>query len=226
VDLLTQAKQFISKKASKLAMAAVPLAVLAVAVPAKATVVVLDSGADNCFAENPGSCVLTTSPTGGNTFMNQVTLTGTATTSGGFASLGNSGSGTSNGGLLSGNVPVFWDFTITGNSGPVGWSVFFDLNYSGGDDFFSLSGSTAGGEVTGSGSISVPTAINVISYGIGISANGSGSFTLSAPLVLNSTQSSAPEPGSLLLMGAGGAALLIGRRKKRTRTRASAPQLQ
>jgi hypothetical protein len=215
MDLLTQAKQFLARKASKLAMVAVPLAALAVAIPAKATTVVLDGGGtDNCFAESSGTCTLTTNPTGGNAFLNQVVMTGTAVSSGGFANLGNSGSGTTNSGSFSGIVPVMWNFSITGNSGPVEWSVDFNLNEGAFD--FSMSGSTTGGTVISSGSISVPTSTSIFAYSMNVSANGSGGFTLTAPLVLNSAaQTSAPEPGSVLLMGAGGAALLLVRRKRK-----------
>ena len=224
MDLLNQAKEFIARKASKLAMAAVPLGVLAAAGTAKATTVVLDPNypgqtADYCYPYDTGSCTLTTNATGGNSFLNQVVLTGSATTNSGgqtlYAGLGNSGSGTSNGGLLTGNVPVSWVFAVNGNSGAVGWSVDFWLVYSGGEYSFSTSGSTSGGQVTGSGSISVPTPEAITAYGINITASGSSSFTLTAPLTLNSTPaSSAPEPGALLLMGAGGAALLLVRKKR------------
>ena len=149
--------------------------------------------------------------------MNQLVLTGTATSSsGGFANLSNSGSGPTNGGILpAGSVPVSWGFSITGNSATVGWQVFFELEYASGSYTFSQSGSTSGGTVTGSGSITIPNAEAITDYDIEVDASGSGSFTLSAPLTINAAVSSAPEPGSLLLMGAGGAALLLLKRRKK-----------
>jgi PEP-CTERM motif len=220
VDLLTQARQFISKKASKLAMVAVPLAALAAAVPAKAATVTLDgNGTDTCQAFLSGGCTLTTNPVGGNPFMNQVVLTGSTTsTSGGntdFASFSNSGGGTAIGTLPVGSVPVSWDFTVMDNLGTVNWSLQFLLSFADGAFTFSTSGSTTGGEVTGSGSINVTGAEAILAYGIEISASGGSAFNLAVPLTLNSAaQTSAPEPASLLLMGAGGAALVLLRRKK------------
>jgi len=219
VDLLNQARGFIARKASKLAMAAIPLAALAIAVPAKATTVTLDgNGTDNCYASQSGICTLATNSTGGNTFMNQLVLTGATTSSSGgetnYANLSNSGSGTAMGTLPVGIVPVSWDFTISDNLGPVGWSVQFFLDFSGGYYQFFTSGTTSGGEVTGSGSISIFAVQAITGYGIGVFASGGSAFNLAAPLTINS-QTSAPEPGSLLLMGAGGAALLVLRRKKR-----------
>jgi len=219
VDLFTQAKLFIAKQASKLAMVAVPLAVLAVARPAKATSVALDpSGSDVCTSSSlSGSCILTTNPTGGNPFMNQVVLTGTSNSSGGSAFLDMPSSTTNGGTLPIGNVPVSWDFAISGLRGgqTVEWDVRFNLYYGDGFDFtFFSSGTTGNGEVTGGASISITAAEAINGYFILVEAGNEGTnFTLSAPLTVNSS-SSAPEPGSMFLMGAGGAALLVVRRKK------------
>lgn len=218
MDLLSKAKEFLARKASKLAMAAVPLAVLAVTTPAKATTLILDpNGTDNCYAQANGTCVLSTSPTGGSTFMNQLILTGSATAaSGGFANLSNSGSGTTNGAILpAGSIPVSWVFQVTGNSGQVEWSVEFELEGALNNYFFSQSGSTSGGMVTGSGAIVLGSSDTINGYDIEVDTNGTGSYSLSAPLNLNASLSSAPEPTSLLLMGAGGAALLALKRRKK-----------
>ena len=217
MDLLSQAKEFLARKASKLAMAAVPLAVLAIAPSAKASSVILDPNGNNfCYPNSSGSCVLSTNGTGGNAFMNQLILTGATVAVDGFANLSNSGSGTTNGGVIpAGSVPVSWVFQVGGNSGLVGWSVQFELFGVANDYAFSRSGSTSGGTVTGSGSIVIGSSDTINAYDIEVDTNGSGNYSLSAPLTLNSSSSSAPEPGSLLLMGAGGGALLLLKKRKK-----------
>lgn len=217
MDLLSQAKDFLARKASKLAMAAVPLAVLAVATPAKATTLTLDPTMnDKCTAYTGGTCTLSTNSTGGSPFLNQLVLTGSTASIGDYANLSNSGSGTASGTLPAGSVPVSWVFDVTGNTGELTWGVYFSLIYTSGSYVFSQNGSTSGGMVTGSGAITIPMSTAITAYYISVYAQGSSNFTLSAPLTINSA-SSAPEPGSLLLMGAGGAALLLLRRKKPAR---------
>jgi hypothetical protein len=226
VDLLSQAKEFIARKASKLAMVAVPLAVLAVTVPARASTVVLNpNGTDTCSSlQSGGTCIIVSAATGGNSGMNQVLLSGMAVASnpnGNFtADLLNSGGGTANSGLLAvGSVPVHWLFDITGNSNPVNWFVGFSLNLSDGTDSFTTSGTSSGGQVSGDAAISVLTAGNVLGYTIFLDTNSTTGYTLTVPanatLVINSGNSSAPEPASLWLMAGGGALLLLKKLKRR-----------
>jgi len=226
VDLLSQAKEFIARKASKLAMVAVPLAVLAVAVPARASSVVLNpNGTDQCFAEQTGgTCIIVSGATGGNSNLNQVLLSGMATATnpnGAFtADLLNSGSGTANSGsLAAGSVPVHWLFDITGNSNPVNWSLGFSLDLTDGTDSFSMTGTSSGGQVSGDAAINVSTTGDVLGYSIFLDTNSTTGFTLTVPanatLVINSASTSAPEPASLWLMAGGGALLLLKKLKRR-----------
>jgi hypothetical protein len=226
VGLLSQAKEFIARKASKLAMVAVPLAVLAVTVPARAGVILNPNGTDSCFAlQSGGTCIIVSGATGGNSGMNQVLLSGMATASnlnGNFtADLLNSGSGTANSGSLAvGSVPVHWLFDITGNSNPVNWSLGFSLDLSDSTDSFTMTGTSSGGQVSGDQAITVLTAGNVLGYSIFLDTNSSSGYTLTVPsnatLVINSGNASAPEPASLWLMAGGGALLLLKKLKRRT----------
>lgn len=224
MNSLSRAKHFIAKKASKLALAVVPLAALAVATPAKANVI-FDVGS-NCgafFTGGSGSC-FTGSPSasGGNSSAGWVQMFGT-----GFTADGNSGgffaSGGANGALLAGSVPVSWDFSVTSGSGAFFYDVFFDLFFSGGSVGFDSSNvASAPTEITGSGSIILPSGgVGIIGYDIGLNTNAANSsfgYTLTVPggstLDLNPA-SGVPEPATLLFTAVGGGMLLMLRRRKK-----------
>jgi hypothetical protein len=226
VDLLSQAKEFIARKASKLAMVALPLAVLAVTVPARAGAILNPNGTDTCLSEpaSGGSCTIVATATGANSNLNQIQMSGFVTAfgvNGDFvANILNSGSGTADGGsLAAGSVPVNWLFNIGSNTGTVNWDVGFAL-FLGNQtvDLFSMSGSSSGGQVAGSGMINVPIAAAVDGYSISLDTSSLSGYTLNVPadatLVINSSNTSTPEPASLLLMAAGGGAMLLLKKRK------------
>jgi hypothetical protein len=231
VDLLSQAKRLVARKASKLAMVAVPLAVLAVATPAKASAILDPNGTDTCVlggsGGRTGSCTLVVAGAmGGNTGLNWLQMYGNVSIGAGSeASLLTLSGVTTNGGFLAaGQIPVSWNFT---NNGPstVHWVVDDGVTVAGTFYDFSTSGDASSGQqVTGNGVINVLTGGDLGSgpdssaylmdldfYTGGVGASVTVPSGMTADL---NNQSTTPEPASLWLMAGGGALLLLKRRKK------------
>ncbi|MBV9746083.1 MAG: PEP-CTERM sorting domain-containing protein [Acidobacteriia bacterium] len=231
MDLLTRAKAFLKGKASKIALTVVPLAALTVAAPPSRASIV--SG----VTFEPGSCVVNpgtfatcsefqTSPTGGDPGANWISVaSGTITSQ--FGLVGVTASGNASGSVATPtNIPVSWDFKTTTaiTSGGAGsYDVLFQIVNSAGQPFlFTQSGSFNFGtnvETTGTGVIPGVSG-SIAHYLINLQASVPvGSFMLQIPggstLDLNPSPTvPTPEPSTLLLTGAGIAALLLRRKKK------------
>jgi MYXO-CTERM domain-containing protein len=214
---LERAKKFLSLRVTKLAMAAMPLAAVALSVtPAKASNV-------NTF--NPTACNVNTGS--GSCFQ------ATAAQQGGdpnaswlqvwsnliYSSAGNvvvSASGTYVGdGFVAGEIiPLSWDFQTSG-TGTFNWSL--SLWFSDGSHGAGYSGGgtgPAGAEIRGSSQIIVPTGISGNgTYNVDLFVNGVNSVTVpgGGTLDLNPT----PEPASGLLAGLGMAAAWLLRRRRK-----------
>jgi hypothetical protein len=225
MNSLERAKEFIARKACRLAVAVAPLAALAVSAPAAqaadVTFDVLDSPC-NVFVGG-GSCnTFPQSDTGGNPQANWIAIAGNVSSASGGTSwmvdLGVSG-GLASGSLAAGAIPVSWKFLFDNSRSDVNWNVFFDILFSGGGtSSFSASGSsTPGSQINGGGMIKESGGF-VIGYDIRFTANSPNSFSANIPMVdsidLNSPVG-APEPASVLLMAPGAALLILRRRKKR-----------
>jgi len=222
LNSLSRAKQFLAKKASKLALSVVPLAALALVPNARAGAVyaggTLETGACSVSPSGAGSCSTTqASATGGNTNLNWIQMYGSGSVSGG-GSLYFFASGSGFGSISAGVVPVSWDFKIQNVQSSVDWSLRFDIFLTNsGSGSFSQSGSmSSDGSVTGSSQFNVPSG-SVSGWDIRLNTSSqSGSYSVTIPsgstLDLNSP---APEPSTILLTSLGGAALLLRRRKRK-----------
>lgn len=232
MNSLERARHFLAQKASRLALAIVPLAALAIATPsARAGSIVATSGS---FATTPeachisgtgssGACTTTSeSSVGGDANINWVSMSGTGTTTGTLAfGDANSGSGT----LPAGTIPVSWLFDVNQISAQdpmIDWSITFNISIGSGILLFSQSGSASTGSVvSGSGLINNPSSTSLSGWSMLLdTAPSGGSFTYGITIPGRATvdlnpQSSAPEPASLLLIGPGLGALLYLRRRKR-----------
>ncbi|MBV8729482.1 MAG: PEP-CTERM sorting domain-containing protein [Acidobacteriia bacterium] len=230
MDLLTRAKAFLKGKASKIALTVVPLAALTVAAPPSKAAIV--SG----VTFEPGGCMVNpgtfatcsefqTSPTGGDPGANWISVaSGTITSQLGM--VGVTASGNASGSIATPtNIPVSWDFktTTSSSSGSGNYDVLFTIFNSANQPFlFTQSGSFNFGtnvETKGSGVISGVSG-SIAHYLINLQASVPvGSFMLQIPggstLDLNPSPTvPTPEPSTLLLTGAGIAALLLRRKKK------------
>jgi hypothetical protein len=234
MNSLERAKRFLARKASRLALAVVPLAAVAISSsPAKANAVLTS---DDCSVTvGSGSCGIELSGTpGGNNHLNSAFLSTSGSTvlsvggvvdfSGGSPSGGASGS-------YNGKVPVAWDFdivTTTATNRVVAYTITFTLNGSGGAVVasFTTSGSatssSGGTAVSGTANIPTPGASTpIFGYTITLDTdNGNGkAYGIEIPadstLDLNPLTST-PEPSTLLLTIPGVGALLLLRRKKRS----------
>ena len=229
MNSLQKAKDFLAKKASKLALAAVPLAALAVAPPAHAGGILetnFGCGVNvNTTLGGSGTCSLQLGgSTGGNSNLNWMQLFGSATNGSGglFADFSTSG-GAAMGTLPTGLYPVSWNFMLTSTPPALGvsWNVFFDLVVGGTTYSFSQSGgATTNQTVTGSGFINVTNAGNLTGFNIQLNTSSNGAnYIVTIPgggtLDLNPL-SGVPEPstGAFMLTSIGGLALMV-RRKKR-----------
>jgi hypothetical protein len=149
--------------------------------------------------------------------------------SGGYLNFGNSGSGVASGSSSAEAVPVSWLLSVSGGNIPND-NIYYDLTVglifagpSGGGNVYALyetSGSwTSGGTYSGTGSISSPGGSLVgweIQLSTGDSSGSSYSINIPGGMTIDlNPGATAPEPASMLLMGAGGAALLVMRRRKR-----------
>ena len=216
---LERAKRFIGEKATRLAVAAVPLAALALSVvPANASVI-FSTGA--CFATS-GSCnIFQESATGGDTEANWVSMTGSGTSNGGgnlqFGISGQAASGTAVGGTM----PVLWDFDITpvgGDSPSIQWSVNFEVSVISGSNLlmpsFTQQGVSSAHEITGYGTLALPVG-TVISYTLNLSTDSASAYSVTVPTgSLDLNAGATPEPSTLLLVPMAGA-FFFWRRKKR-----------
>lgn len=233
MNLLERAKGYVAAKASKIALTVVPLAALAaIAVPAHAVSV---SGA----TFSPTSCVVSVgsgscsddqaSAIGGNTSANWLELftNGVVFPGGINEEVQLSVSGSASGFFSSGqNIPVAWDFFISGPSGgSVNWDVLFQVFTRSGS--FSVDPSNTanipnGGaptEVNGSSSLFVGSS-SITGYGIQLTVTDPNfdSYGVSVPGggTIDFNPSSVPEPSSIALAVSGILGLLVRRRKKRS----------
>jgi hypothetical protein len=234
MNSLERAKHFLARKASRLALAVVPLAAVAVSTPSAKAAAILNNSGGCDVTTGTGSCGIDIFSSGGNNHLNVASLftSGAAVASGSALDFsGGLTSGGANGGTLNGKVPVSWDFDIiqAATSRTVDWTITFTLYGSGGSvvSTFSKSGSAAsssgsGTLVAGSGNLPSPSGSNIYGYSITLdteTASGKGSYSINIPadasLDLN-PDTSTPEPSTLLLTIPGIGALLLLRRKKRS----------
>jgi hypothetical protein len=241
VNSFERARRFIAGKATKLALAVIPIAAITVIAlpPAQASGIILDPGGDDaCYllVGLSGSCsVSQAGEVGGDPNANWIQVSSPALTP--FdGSLAVGVFGTANGGpAYTGEmIPVSWDFTVDNpdditDGGAVTW--YLDLGIYGNSGCGSggvcetdaLDSGTAaiGSEVTGTDFIAVTAGGEVDGYTIqlDVTDNADDPFTVTVPLggtIDLNPQSApvAPEPASFLLAGAGGALLLLRRKKK------------
>jgi hypothetical protein len=230
---LQRAKNFLAAKASRLALAVVPLAAIAVsAVPAHAgSIVVSGFSYNSCSVSDGGSgtCTITqANSTGSVTSLNALQLAGTGSTSSGSLSFGVTSAGAA-GTVPGGNLPVSWYFQITDpNSDVIDWSIVAEVSTSSpsGSHLINPSGSVSStGWVQSSGNISLPSG-TINGYELELNLNDvthpGGTFSVNIPagstIDFNNTNtagSGTPEPASLLLAGGGLASLAFLRRRKK-----------
>lgn len=229
---LERAKHFLAKKASRLALAVVPIAAVAISTSSAKAGAVLPSN-DGCFvvgSSTSGSCSsFQQGAVGGNSQMNWIAMAGSGImdgSSGGSMTFVVSGSAAT-GSITSGSIPVAWDFSLTDVDGvnpSVTWTVTFTaliLTPTFETETFTLNGTapTGGAPITGSGSFMVPGG-TVDGYVIELQTSSSGEFGVSIPgestldFNVGSTASSVPEPATLLLAPSAGVLLFL-RRKRR-----------
>lgn len=235
---LARAKRYLAQKASRLALAVVPLAALAVstpqakAIPAGPLLTGGDCTVSGGLGSFTGSCdTAQVNATGGDGSLNWIEMFGSGSLlnsdgSGGFLNF-NAGDDALSTVIPSGQIPVGWGFSIS----PVNpdlepslnWMVTFSIFTSGGSGSFTQSGSAlAGSNVRGSGAIVFASSQDVIGWRAVLDTNTGGNafgYSINIPgkksLDLNQ-QTAAPEPASLLLLAPGLGALLFLRRKKRS----------
>src|ERR1700733_472445 len=185
MNSLERAKHFLAQKASRLALAVVPLAAVAISsTPAKAAAMLTSFNCD--VTTGSGSCGIELSDvSGGNIHLNSAYLSTSGSvilsSSGSLDLIRGSESGSVNGGTLTGTVPVSWDFAlITKPVTPdptVDWTITFTLYESGGGTVvFSRSGSKAtstgsGSVVSGTGNIPGPAGAKIVGYTIALDTN-------------------------------------------------------
>ena len=184
----------------------------------------------NCFVSTAGSGSCAYAGVSGGTAadITWIQLSGFGSNgSGSFLDFGNSGSGFASGSTVGGTIPVSWLLSVSGSSldtDPVNFFFSIGLNWmvSGGassGSFYALSGSwIAPGTYSGSGTISLP-ASTLLGWDASLYTSNSGGTAYSINIPGGSTVdlnpgSATPEPGSILLMGAGGVAMLLVRRRK------------
>ncbi len=223
-----RSERFLAKQATRLALAVLAFATLAVSTPLANAGVILGYGGSDCDAAlGSGTCsTVQESSTGGNPGVNWVAMagSGTATYISGpdnyyleFTTFTDS-----NGAYLSaGTIPVAWNFTLSNATLPnLYWSVQFQITVGGDTYSFVQTGTTTttGDTVSGTGSINVTAGGEASDYLIDLYTLSSAAYTVTVPgsgtLDLNPATSSTPEPGTLLLIAPGvGVLLLLGRKK-------------
>jgi hypothetical protein len=151
--------------------------------------------------------------------------------SGGSLAFTISGGSASGGTITAGNIPVAWDFSVSGGT-TVDWTVQFTILVGASlEDLttptFTMSGSSAGGTVSGNGSITVDTGGSVFGYVIDLSTSSGDPFSVNIPgdatLDFNagSLGSGTPEPGTLWVVPAAGVLLWLRRARVPAAPRAS-----
>lgn len=221
------AKSLLQRSARLIPLTAVTLLASLLSIPAPASVIsplVLDpSGTDVCSVSSSGG-----TPTDSSQVCTVAQLPPLTNGDAGIEVFGNGGvfdnngsttlglafslpSGTTNGGQISGVVPIAWDFTITdtGNANAhLNWDIIVDAN---GLQVFSHGPvSTTGGEISGSVNTNPLPPTTVTSYAVfftvtdtngaegetlSVSIPASGSIDLIAP-----TAVTIPEPGTFTLL--------------------------
>jgi len=241
MNLLQRAKALIAEKATKIAIAVVPLAALVVFAPqAKATTSLT-------FGTTP-SCIINAGISGGcaaKQLLAQGGLSSTNaiegyTTADIFSDFSNTiqftyGS-TASGSLASAqNLPVAWDFYVTSPSGGVNWNIVFSLTsntscgpcalaappvvtYQVNPSGTAPANSSAADHVFGSTTFALPAGVLFSSYQVVFKATSTSSFFINVPqgtsLDFNPVISSpSPEPASLALAAVGLAGILFRRRR-------------
>lgn len=233
MNSLERARQFLAQKASRLALAIVPLAALAISTPSAKARPITTSGS---FASNPGDCFVTgtgaagscgtsiAGAVGGNTNLNWIAMFGSGNAVGSGDTLDFSADAPGSGTLPAGSVPVAWDFTVnqlTSQDPTVDWNVAFRIVMSttGSPYSFTQSGSASTGSVvSGTGSIIIPSGGSLVSFIMDLNTSASGGgfpYGINIPGGATLDLNPAPEPASLLLIAPGLGALLFLRRKKR-----------
>ncbi len=232
MSCVLNAKYRVRSRATSVALAVIPLAMMIAALPARGESVTFNPGI--CMADygHGGTCTIALLGEGGNPDANQVEVyTQNPYASSAVSSQNDreieltfqgSGSGSFD---TPETVPVSWDFDITNrHSGTtVSWNLLFEIFTSGNSPSTeSISGSVGSSstaqEISGAGDISGVSG-SVTGWEIQLTATSStpqDTFSLNIPggatLNLNSPT---PEPSTLFLAGAGLAGLMF---KKRTKT--------
>lgn len=228
MNSLDRAKRFLAAKASKIALAAVPLAVLTVTAPsANAGFTMAINSQQPCnFIDGTGSCSTTIpSATGGDPLGNWIQLatvglghpdafSGSFTLHAGGAATGTLSAGET--------IPVSWDFTIspTAGSGTANWTVSFALLGVAGHGTSASGQVPYGTQVSGTSTITIASAeANLSTWSVQLAVTAPNSnYTVDVPgansLDLNPLVA-APEPASLALTAAGMLSAFFFRRRKR-----------
>lgn len=222
---LARAKEFLARKAAKLALTIVPLAALTAITPPAAHAGVIFS-VDNCVATtltHSGGCTAAIQGLpGADSEFPWVSVFGSIVDNVGTSSMLDA-TGSASGSTVGGDIPVSWLFSLLSTkSGTADWNVSATLWDTDNDvlGFFFASGSTGfNSTVSGSGTMTVSPG-DVGSWEFSVSANeNSGNFTYTLKVPGNASidfnPQETPEPSSLLLgLTGGGALLLLLRRKK------------
>ncbi len=235
---IERAKRFIQSKGRVITLTLVPLAALtAVTVPAKAGPV---TGASAGLVFNSTSCNVSFSGSGSGgvctidqlspqSGVTGVTLSGTGLVmdpSGGtFIGLAFSGSGGTNGGSFGpGNFPVRYDFVVTQtDSDLISWTLNLTFQTSLGTLPEDFNGTTSGGTISGSPTVTIPSNITVSSYSFNFvvaddSATVGNNLTVNIPAGQSldvGGSAISPEPATLSLVGSALAGLMWWRRRKK-----------
>jgi hypothetical protein len=227
---LERAKQFLAAKVAKLAIAAIPLALVAIAAAphANAGTFRIDTNAASggcAVLQGLGFCSASSTPVGGDPSFNWISASGNVSSSNGSLEI-NVGGGIVSGGFAVGDViPVSWDFFVNseGVEGTITPTLSYFLTGEGNPFTATLDTTTYGNQThyTGSGQITVAsTVVEGDAWGIDLQVAGdSGAFTVDIPagqtLDYNTAVTAAPEPASLALAGVGLlSALVLKRRRK------------
>lgn len=227
-----RAKRLLQAKARTIALTVVPLAsVIGVSAPLHASTITLDPS--SCSAIPSGSgvfmitpCSILQLPTGSDG-VTGIKLYGTASTTStneGFLALNMSTGGTASGsgGAI---IPVDYDFTLSDTSGNVmNWDVYFDIAGNNGATNASgqATGTSTGGEITGSFSVNTSQIGDAFSYVLHVEAimgaAENDTLTITVPqnsIDVNPVPASAPEPSTMGLLASALASLTWWKRRNK-----------